>query len=56
MADAPFTDHPFVAAIPADRATWDAERNRLAGESAPAAWIAVLKKTAHADECALGLT
>lgn len=26
MADAPFTDHPFVAAIPADRATWDAER------------------------------
>jgi hypothetical protein len=37
MADATFTDHPFVATIPADRATWDAGRNRLAGESNPAA-------------------
>ena len=31
MAGAPFTDHPFVATIPAERATWDAERTRLAG-------------------------
>ena len=35
---APFTEHPLVAAIPADRATWDAERTRLAGASDPAAW------------------
>jgi DNA-binding CsgD family transcriptional regulator len=32
----PFTDHPFVAIIPAERATWDAERARLAGPSDPA--------------------
>src|SRR4029453_18890579 len=25
--DVPFTDHPFVASIPAERATWDAERS-----------------------------
>ena len=37
-AGAPFTDHPFVAAIPAERATWDAERTRLAGASDPEAW------------------
>jgi ATP/maltotriose-dependent transcriptional regulator MalT len=37
MGGAPFTDHPFVATIPADRATWDAERTRLAGSSDPAA-------------------
>ena len=43
MAGAPFTDHPFVATIPADRATWDAERTRLAGESDPAAWSAAAK-------------
>jgi DNA-binding CsgD family transcriptional regulator len=36
---APFTDHPFVATIPAERTTWDAERTRLAGASDPAAWI-----------------
>ena len=35
MAGAPFADHPFVAAIPADRATWDAERTRLAGRKRP---------------------
>ena len=40
MAGAPFTDHPFVAAIPAERATWDAERTRLAGASDPGAWSA----------------
>jgi DNA-binding CsgD family transcriptional regulator len=43
MAGAPFTDHPFVATIPADRATWDAERTRLAGESDPGAWSAAAK-------------
>jgi ATP/maltotriose-dependent transcriptional regulator MalT len=43
MAGAPFTDHPFVAAIPAARATWDAERTRVAGTSDPAAWRAAAK-------------
>jgi DNA-binding CsgD family transcriptional regulator len=38
MAGAPFTDHPLVATIPAERATWDAERTRLAGSSHPDAW------------------
>ena len=36
----PFTDHPYVATIPAARASWDAERSRLAGASDPAAWQA----------------
>jgi DNA-binding CsgD family transcriptional regulator len=43
MAGRPFTDHPFVATIPADRADWHAERTRLAGESDPAAWGAAAK-------------
>ena len=38
MGGAPFTDHPFVGTIPAERATWEAERTRLAGHSAPAVW------------------
>jgi DNA-binding CsgD family transcriptional regulator len=38
MGSAPFTDHPYVATIPAERATWDAERTRLAGPSDPATW------------------
>jgi DNA-binding CsgD family transcriptional regulator len=38
MGGTPFTDHPWVATIPAERATWDAERTRLAGASDPAAW------------------
>lgn len=38
MGGAPFTDHPYVAAIPAERATWEAERTRLAGANDPAAW------------------
>ncbi len=37
---APFTDHPWVATIPAERATWHAERTRLAGASDPGAWHA----------------
>ena len=40
MEQVPFTDHAFVAAIPAARATWQAERTRLAGASDPAAWAA----------------
>jgi DNA-binding CsgD family transcriptional regulator len=43
IAGVPFTDHPFVATIPAVRASWDAERTRLAGESDPAAWSAAAK-------------
>jgi hypothetical protein len=34
----PFTEHPFVATIPAARATWQAERSRAAGASDPEAW------------------
>jgi DNA-binding CsgD family transcriptional regulator len=33
-----FADHRFAAAIPAERATWEAERTRLAGPSDPEAW------------------
>jgi DNA-binding CsgD family transcriptional regulator/tetratricopeptide (TPR) repeat protein len=36
--DVPFTEHPFVAIIPAARATWQAERSRAAGASGPEAW------------------
>jgi hypothetical protein len=43
MGGAPFTDHPFVATIPAQRATWDAERTRAAGDTDPAAWAAAAK-------------
>jgi DNA-binding CsgD family transcriptional regulator len=34
----PFTEHPFVATIPAARATWQTERSRAAGASDPEAW------------------
>jgi DNA-binding CsgD family transcriptional regulator/tetratricopeptide (TPR) repeat protein len=40
MGGAPFTTHPFVATIPAEHATWDAEQTRLAGPSDPDAWSA----------------
>jgi DNA-binding CsgD family transcriptional regulator len=36
--EVPFRGHPYVASIPAARATWDAERARAAGASDPAAW------------------
>jgi DNA-binding CsgD family transcriptional regulator len=36
--DVPFTEHPLVAAIPAAKATWDAEGSRSAGASDPVAW------------------
>jgi DNA-binding CsgD family transcriptional regulator len=42
-AEAPFTDTPWVARIPADRATWEAEQTRLAGASDPATWHAAAK-------------
>jgi DNA-binding CsgD family transcriptional regulator len=38
--DIPFTDHPYMATIPAARASWNAERSRLAGTSASASWHA----------------
>jgi ATP/maltotriose-dependent transcriptional regulator MalT len=38
MGGAPFADHPYVAAIAAEGATWDAERTRLSGPSDPDAW------------------
>jgi DNA-binding CsgD family transcriptional regulator len=38
VGSAAFTDHPFVATIPAARATWDAERGRAAGTTDPVAW------------------
>jgi len=38
MAGAPFAEHPFVAAIPAERATWEAEWTRVTGRSDPAVW------------------
>jgi len=34
----PFTDHAFLAANPAIRATWDAERSRAAGEGDAEEW------------------
>jgi len=40
MGGTPFTGHPFLATIPAERATWDAERTRLADASGPHAWSA----------------
>jgi DNA-binding CsgD family transcriptional regulator len=36
--DAPFTDHPYMATIPATRATWNAERSRALGARDPAGW------------------
>jgi DNA-binding CsgD family transcriptional regulator len=43
MGRVPFTDHPTVATIPAWRATWDAERTRVAGPSDPGAWDGAAK-------------
>jgi DNA-binding CsgD family transcriptional regulator len=40
MGGNPFVDHPYVATIPAERATWDSERSRLCGESDRDAWKA----------------
>jgi DNA-binding CsgD family transcriptional regulator/tetratricopeptide (TPR) repeat protein len=38
--DVTFTDHAWVASVPAERANWEAERTRLVGASDPAAWQA----------------
>jgi DNA-binding CsgD family transcriptional regulator len=38
VAGAPFAEHRFVATTGAERASWDAERTRLAGASDPDAW------------------
>ena len=38
MAGAPFAEHRFAATSPAERASWDAERTRVAGASDPEAW------------------
>ena len=43
MGRVPFTDHPTVATIPAWRATWDAERTRVAGPGDPGAWDGAAK-------------
>jgi hypothetical protein len=43
MGGVPFTDHPYMATIAAERSTWDAERTRLAGPSDPTAWGAAAK-------------
>ena len=40
MGRVPFTDHPAVATIPAWRATWEAERTRVAGPAIPARGMA----------------
>jgi DNA-binding CsgD family transcriptional regulator/tetratricopeptide (TPR) repeat protein len=38
--DEALTNHPFVAATPAERATWNAERTRVVNSSDPDAWSA----------------
>jgi len=38
MGHVPFTDHPTVAIIPAERAIWEAERTRVDGPGDPDAW------------------
>jgi DNA-binding CsgD family transcriptional regulator len=43
MGGAPFADHPWLATIPAERASWDAERSRMVGTSDPTAWATAAK-------------
>jgi ATP/maltotriose-dependent transcriptional regulator MalT len=43
MGGTPFDEHPFIATIPADRATWEAERTRLTGDPDPMAWTNAAK-------------
>jgi hypothetical protein len=40
----PFTDHPWVAIIPAARATWDAERGRATGANDSDAWSVAVER------------
>jgi len=42
-ASGPLSDYPFFATLRAERATWDAERTRLAGASDPGAWSAAAR-------------
>jgi DNA-binding CsgD family transcriptional regulator len=42
--EVPFTAHPFLAANPAIRATWDAEHGRTTGASDPEAWSAAAEQ------------
>jgi DNA-binding CsgD family transcriptional regulator len=39
----PFAPHPFAATVPAEQATFEAERGRLDGNPDPAAWHAAAK-------------
>ena len=39
----PFAEHPFAATVPAEHASWKAERARLAGLGDPAVWDAAAK-------------
>ena len=43
MGGIPFTDHSYMATIPAERATWEAEQARLAGPSDPGMWKGAAK-------------
>jgi DNA-binding CsgD family transcriptional regulator/tetratricopeptide (TPR) repeat protein len=43
MGGVPLADHPWVATIPAERATWEAERTRVTGPSDPRAWGAAAR-------------
>ena len=43
MAGVPFSGHPCIATIPAERAIWEAEQTRLGGASDPDAWNAAAK-------------
>ena len=43
MGGVPFADHPTAATIPAERATWEAERTRVAARSDPDAWSGAAK-------------
>ena len=43
MGGLPFTGHRYVATIPAELATWDAERTRVAGPGDPGAWDGAAK-------------
>jgi len=38
MGGRPFTDHPYAARVPGDRADWEAELGRSVGRSDPDAW------------------
>jgi DNA-binding CsgD family transcriptional regulator len=47
--DAPFTEHPLAATIPAARATWDAEHGRAADASDAEAWSVAAERWGALD-------